>query len=66
MRLIITKHAQGRMDKYGFTEEQIKLAIQRGAKTRQTDGFLVQYTYIYVAYKVRNDIYIIKTVMLER
>jgi hypothetical protein len=66
MRLIITKHAQQRMDLNGITEDQIRMAIQRGAKTVQTEGFLVVYTYIRVAYRIINDKYIIKTVMIEK
>ena len=54
------------MDYHGITEEQIKTAIQRGAKVPQTDGFLVMYTYIRVAYKVKYDKCIIKTVMMDR
>ena len=66
MKLLITLHAQERMDYYGIMEEQIRTAILRGAKTPQTNGLLVIYTYIRVAYKVRGEIYIIKTVMIER
>ena len=66
MELIITLHARERMDHHGISEEQIKLAIQRGAKIPQTDGFIGVYTYIRVAYKVRGEKYIIKTVMVER
>ena len=66
MRLIIIKHAQQRMDLNGITEDQIKMVIQRGAKTVQTDGFLAVYTYIRVAYKIINDKHIIKTVMIEK
>ncbi len=66
MNLVITKHAQQRMDVNGITEEQIKMTIKRGAKTPQTEGFLAVYTYIRVAYKIINDKYIIKTVMVEK
>lgn len=66
MELIITSHAQQRMDQYGITEEQIKVAIQRGAKFPQTDGLVATYTYIRVAYKIVSEKYIIKTVMIER
>jgi Domain of unknown function (DUF4258) len=66
MELIITFHARRRMDFHGISEEQIKLAIQRGAKTPQTEGFVAVYTYIRVAYKVIGEKYIIKTVMIER
>ncbi len=66
MQLIITLHARERMDYHGISEEQISTAIQLGAKTPQTDGFIAVYTYIRVAYKVRRDKYIIKTVMIQR
>jgi hypothetical protein len=66
MNLVITYHAKQRMDQNGITEDQILLAIQRGAKTPQTDGFIAAYTYIRVAYKIKGGKYIIKTVMVER
>ncbi len=66
MRLIITLHARERMDYYGIAEEQIKTTIKQGAKVPQTDGFLAMYTYIKVAYKIKEDKYIIKTVMIDR
>ncbi len=66
MKLILTKHAQERMDLNGITEDQIRMTIQRGAKSPQTEGFLAVYSYIRVAYKIVNDKYIIKTVMIEK
>ncbi len=66
MKLILTAHAQQRMDHHGITKEQVYLALQRGAKTPQTDGFLAVYTYIRVAYKVRGELFIVKTVMIEK
>ncbi|MBI2666445.1 DUF4258 domain-containing protein [Candidatus Woesearchaeota archaeon] len=66
MELVLTLHARERMDHHGISEEQIKLAIQRGAKTPQTDGLVAVYTYIRVAYKIYGEKYIIKTVMVER
>lgn len=53
------------MDARGIDKEQIKMAIKRGSKTPQTDGLVARYTYIRVAYKVVEDAYIIKTVMVE-
>ena len=65
MELIITKHARDQMSKRGIDEEQIKRAIERGAKTRQTDGYLAVYTYFGVAYKkIGEDAYKIKTVVI--
>ena len=65
MKLVITFHAQQRMDQYGITLEQIRTAIQRGSKIPQTEGFLVTYTYISVAYRVEGDYCIVKTVMIN-
>lgn len=62
MRLVIKKHARDMMTVRGIDEEQIKKVIKRGSKTKQTDGLLATYTYMAVAYKVREDKYIIKTV----
>jgi len=62
MKLIITRHARDMMTMRGVDEEQIKRVIERGSKTKQTDGLLATYTYIAVAYKIRGDKYVIKTV----
>ncbi len=66
MELIISHHAQQRMDRHGITLEQIKLVLQRGAKFQQTDGLVAIYTYVRVAYKIVGEKYIIKTVMIQR
>ena len=52
------------MAEKAITKEHIKEAIKKGAKTKQTDGFLSRYGYIKVAYTIINDKYIIKTVMV--
>ena len=66
MRLIITRHARDQMIERGIDEEQIKIAILRGAKIVQTDGCAAQYTYIRVAYRIiEEDTYKIKSVMVE-
>jgi hypothetical protein len=59
-------HAHEQMEFHGITEEQIKVAVQRGAKTPQTEGFLARYTYQCVAYKMCGDTCVIKTVFMER
>lgn len=47
--------------------EDVKKCIKRGAKFKQTDGFLAVYSYIRVAYKIiGEDMYLIKTVMVEK
>lgn len=67
MKLIITQHARNKMHIEGIDKEQIITSIRRGAKTRQTGGFLTVYTYIRVAYKIiGKDTYLIKTVMVEK
>ena len=66
MKLIITQHTRDKMHIEGIDKEQVITAIRRGAKTRQTDGFLIVYTYIRVAYKIiGKDTYLIKTVIIE-
>ena len=65
LQLIITYHARQQMFDRGIDEEQIKTAIKRGSKIRQTDGFKSVYSYIGVCYKIRGDKYIIKTVTIE-
>ncbi|MBI2657205.1 DUF4258 domain-containing protein [Candidatus Woesearchaeota archaeon] len=65
MKLIITLHARQQMFDRGIDEEQIKTAIKRGSKIKQTDGFKSVYSYIGVCYKIRGDKYIIKTATIE-
>lgn len=45
--------------------EQIREVIKKGAKIKQTDGFLARYGCIKVAYKMIKEKYIIKTVIIE-
>ena len=67
MIIKITKHAQDKMIFLGITKDQIKNAILRGSKFKQTDGYLAVYGYIKVAYKIiGNDIYKIKTVYMVK
>ncbi len=66
IRLKITKHAKERTALHGITLEQIKRAIQQGAKTRQTEGYLASYTYLKVAYReISENYYKIKTVFIK-
>ena len=39
----------------GIDEEQIKTAIKRSPKIRQTDGFKALYSYIGVCYKIKGE-----------
>ena len=65
VKLIITAHAKQQMLLRGIDEEQIKTTIKRGAKIKQTDGLKAIYSYIGVCYKIREDKYIIKTIIVE-
>lgn len=65
MMIILREHAKMRMAEKAVTVEQIKRAITRGAKIRQTGGFLAIFADIEVAYKIRGDKYIIKTVKIR-
>ncbi len=65
MELILTLHAKEQMVERGISRQQIIDAIKKGSKVVQTDGFLASYGYIKVAYKIRGDKNIVKTVMLR-
>ena len=48
------------------THGKHKYIFKKGAKIRQTDGYLASYEYIKVAYKIiGEDYYKIKTVFIE-
>ena len=66
IRLKITKHAYDKMLWLGVTEEQVKDAIMKGSKFKQSAGILAAYKYVRVAYKVIGKwVYKVKTVYLE-
>jgi len=66
IKLKITKHANDKMLWLGISEEEVKKAIMRGSKFKQTDGYLAIYTYLRIAYKKLNkNVYKIKSVMIE-
>lgn len=66
MNIMLTRHAVERMIAKAVNKEQIKEAIKKGSKIRQTDGLLAIYGYIEVAYKkIGPDTYKIKTVKLR-
>lgn len=65
MELILTYHAKVRMAEKAVNTEQIREVIKKGAKIKQTDGFLARYGCIKVAYKMIKEKYIIKTVIIE-
>lgn len=64
MRLIFTLHAKRQMVERGISKQQVIDAIKKGGKVRQTDGLLAFYSYVKVAFKMRGETYIIKTVMI--
>lgn len=64
MKLILTYHAKQRMAQHAVSLDQIKTAIKQGSKVHQTDGLLAKFGYLEIAYKIRNEKYIIKTVKI--
>ena len=66
MRIVLTRHAQEAMVERGVTRELVERPIRRGSKTKQTDELLATYGYVRVAYYVRGDTAVVKTVMIER
>lgn len=65
MIIVLSEHAKIRMAQKAVTLEQIQRAITQGAKAKQTDGLLTIYADIEVAYKIRGDKYIVKTVKIR-
>ncbi len=67
IRLKVTRHAKERMVVHGISLEQVKRAIQQGAKIRQTEGYLASYAYLKVAYRETSEgYYKIKTVFITK
>ena len=52
LRIIKTKHATEKAKLGAVTDEQIRIAIKRGSKYKQTDGLLVVYMEYEIAYKI--------------
>ncbi len=66
IELKISKHAADKMLWLGITREQVKEAIIKGAKFKQTEGYLSKYRYLNVAYKkIGLNIYKIKTIYVD-
>ncbi len=62
----ISRHAADKMLWLGVTKEQVKETIIKGAKFRQTDGFLSKFRYLNVAYKkIGQNLYKVKTIYLD-
>ena len=66
MQLILTIHAKERMIEYAITKEHIIEVIKRGSKYKQTDGLLTSFGYLEVAYKIKGDKFIIKTIKIKK
>ncbi len=64
--LWITQHAADKMVIEGITKEQICVALERGAKFKQTEGYICKYSYFSVAYKIVGNKYRIKTVFVNK
>ena len=64
MDISFTGHAEEQMVLRGIGRELVIKTIKRGSKAEQTDGWLSIYSYVAVAYKIRGNRYIIKTVMV--
>jgi len=64
--LWITKHAAEKMVIEGITMAQVCMAIERGSRFRQTEGYLCVYSYFSVAYKIVGNKYKIKTVFTNK
>lgn len=65
MHILMTKHAKDKQILLGINIQEIKDAIKRGAKIKQTDSYLASYGYLRVAYKtIGKEIYKVKTVFI--
>lgn len=64
--LRITSHAATKMLIEGISADQVCMALERGSKFNQTDGYLCVYLYFSVAYKKIGDKYKIKTVYINK
>ncbi len=64
--LKISRHAADKMLWLGISKEQVKEAIVKGAKFKQTDGYLSKFRYLNVAYrKIGPNLYKVKTVYVD-
>lgn len=64
MKLILTGHAKEQMDLRGIDETQVITALKRGSRSKQTGGYLAVYGCVAVAYLIRRNRCIVKTVMI--
>lgn len=67
MILTLSRHAIEQARERGISIEQVKTAIQRGAKHLQGEEKIVSdYTYIRVVYKKLKDEFFVITVMIRK
>jgi hypothetical protein len=66
MKLTLSQHAIEQARERGVSIEQVKNAIQRGAKFLQSDKVVADYTYIRVVYKKIKEEYFVITVMVKK
>ncbi|MEK6867189.1 MAG: DUF4258 domain-containing protein [Nanoarchaeota archaeon] len=64
-KVIYKKHALDMMTDRGITREQVEIGLTRGSRFKQTEGFLVKYSYFSVAYKIVGQKYVVKTVYIN-
>ena len=65
MKITLSKHALEQARERGISVEQIKKAIQMGAKYLQGRKIVSDYTYIRVVYKKLKEEHFIITVMVK-
>jgi hypothetical protein len=66
MKLTLSRHAIEQARERGVSIEQVKNAIQRGAKFLQGDKVVADYTYIRVVYRKVKEEYFVITVMVKK
>ena len=64
IKINYSRHAQERKTQKGINDNEVKRAIQRGAKRIQrNDTILASYGNLKIVYVKRNDVYYIITIM---
>ncbi len=66
IKIIYSKHANDKRILYGLSKDQIERTVRRGATSKQTDGYLVSYREIKIAYrKLDQETYYLKTIYID-
>ncbi len=63
MKIILTKHARGRMVSRGISLEEVKKAIMKGSKRIQNGKIVAAYRYFEVVYKKVDETFVVVTVL---